>query len=444
MKTTPLFFQRRFLPMWTALSLGAFSDNMLKQALSIALVYGVISAPLIGNDNALPIVGSLFPIAMLLFSSISGQLADKFETSFMFRRTKLAEFYLMVFAAIGFFTGSSVILILALFLMGAQSAFFSPARTGAMPKYLRANELVRGNAFCGGGLFVSILLGIVLGGLLIVTSNGAFLVSGILVIAALGGWLAARMAPEAAANAPDLKIDWNGFAQAREIFSHALSARGVFRPVLGVGAYWSIGACVTVTVPLFARDSLAGDASVTTAFMGLFAIGAALGTTAASLLPRKRTGLGLSAYGISASGILIILIVLACRDYQFPTDGALQNAAAFFSSPLGLPLAILFILASFSMSIFVVPLQAAVQRRATPEKRSRILAANNMVNAAGAMIGSWLVLFVTTTSITPLDILLWIAGAEIAIGVYMWRRNRKLPAGLFDEMLHPPGQHLKK
>ena len=143
----PLFFQRRFLPMWSALALGAFTDNMLKQALSIALAYGIITAPLISNDDALPIIGSLFPAAMLLFSTIAGQLADKYETSFMFRRTKLAEFLLMILAGIGFLLGSSVILILALFLMGAQSAFFSPVRTSSMPKYLHANELVRGNAF---------------------------------------------------------------------------------------------------------------------------------------------------------------------------------------------------------------------------------------------------------------------------------------------------------
>ncbi len=94
----PLFFQRRFLPMWTALSLGAFTDNMLKQALSVALIYALIAAPLIGNDDALPVVGALFPIAMLIFSSIAGQLADKYETAMMFRRTKFIELLLMIIA----------------------------------------------------------------------------------------------------------------------------------------------------------------------------------------------------------------------------------------------------------------------------------------------------------------------------------------------------------
>ena len=220
----PLFFQRRFLPMWTALCLGAFTDNMLKQALSIALVYQILTAPLIGNDDALPIIGSLFPIAMLLFSTISGQLADKFETSMMFRRTKFAEFLLMVLAAIGFLLGNSAILILALFLMGAQSAFFSPVRTGAMPKYMAANELVRGNAYCSGGLFVSVMLGIVIGGLLIAQPNGPSWVAVVLVVAALGGWAAIRFAPAAAPYAPDLVIDWNAPRQAMALLSYVKAA----------------------------------------------------------------------------------------------------------------------------------------------------------------------------------------------------------------------------
>jgi len=229
----PLFFQRRFLPMWTALSLGAFTDNMLKQALSIALVYGVITAPLISNDDALPIVGSLFPIAMLLFSTLSGQIADKYETSLMFRRTKLAEFILMILAAIGFLLESGGILILTLFLMGAQSAFFSPARTGAMPKYLAADELVRGNALCGGGLFVSVMLGIVIGGLLVVQENGRVVVAVILVAAALAGWLAIRLAPPAPANAPNLRIDWNAFGQARKLVGYVLKDRSSAFPGTG-------------------------------------------------------------------------------------------------------------------------------------------------------------------------------------------------------------------
>jgi len=433
--TRPLFFQRRFLPMWTALALGAFTDNMLKQALAVALAYAIITAPLIGNDDALPIVGSLFPLAMLLFSSIAGQFADKYETSFMFRRTKFIELLLMILAAVGFFFASSIILILALFLMGAQSAFFSPVRTSAMPKYLEPGELVRGNAICGGGLFVSVMLGIVIGGFLIIQPNGPVIVSALLVAAALGGWMAIRLAPEAAANAPDLKIDWNGLAQTRKLIGYAFKSPGVSRPVLGVAWYWSVGALVTVAVPFFVRDTLGGDGSVVAVMMGLFAIGAAVGATISSLLSKGRSGLGFATAGALIAGLMIFGVYFISASFSPPEDGSFLSVGAFFSTFHAYALAGIFVLASISTAVYVVPLQAAVQRRAPSDKRARILAANNMLNAAGAFIGSWTVILVPRTPLDAVDLFLLVGFAQGLLALYMFRRKQTLKEGLYDEML---------
>ena len=431
----PLMLQRRFLPMWTALALGAFTDNMLKQALSIALVFGVLTAPIIGNDSAVPIIGALFPVAMLLFSTLAGQVADKYETSMMFRRTKFVEFLLMVLAAVGFFFSNSAILILALFLMGAQSAFFSPVRTGAMPKYLYTEELVRGNAFCSGGLFVSVMIGIVLGNILIVTDNGRNTVSAILVIASLAGWLTILLAPKAAANAPDLKIDWNIFSQGAALAKFAVHSRGVIRPVLGVSWYWTSGTLVTVTVPFFVRETLRADPTVVATLMALFTVGAATGAGVASALAKGRSGLGFSGMAAVLAALMVIAVYALSYFYTPPSTGELQNAAAFFTSWQAFAIAGAFFIASVAMSVFAVPMQAAVQRRAPADKRSRILAANNMINAAGALTGSLLVLSVTETNIRPEELILALAAAQAAIAIYMIRRKYAVSDGLYDEML---------
>ena len=41
----PLFLSQRFLPMWTAFSLGVFADNMLRQALIIGIGFGAVTVP---------------------------------------------------------------------------------------------------------------------------------------------------------------------------------------------------------------------------------------------------------------------------------------------------------------------------------------------------------------------------------------------------------------
>ncbi len=435
----PLFFQRRFLPMWTALCLGAFTDNMLKQALSIALLYGAITAPLIGNDDALPIVGLTFPLAMLLFSTIAGQVADKYETAFLFRRTKFIELLLMILAGVGFLLGNSTILITTLFLMGAQSAFFSPVRTSAMPKYLAAAELVRGNAICSGGLFVSVMLGIVIGGLFIRQPQGPVIVSTILFVAALGGWLAIRLAPEAPANAPDLKIDWNIVGQSRTLFGYVFKSRGVARPVLGVAWYWLVAAQVSVAVPFFVRDTLGGDETVVTVMMALFAIGAAVGATIASLLSKGRSGLGFSATGAFMAGVMTFVVYVLSWTYPPPADMPLINAVEFFTDWRAYILAGALLFASISTAVFVVPLQAATQRRAPTQIRARILAANNMLNAAGAIIGFLFVLLVPRTSIEAVDLFAAIGVAQIILAIYMFRRKRAVKDGLYDEVLAKDG-----
>ncbi len=429
----PMFLQERFLPIWVAFSLGAFADNMLRQALIIGLSFGAIAAPgFLAGDDAVPIIGSFFAIAMIVFSALAGQLADKNETGFMFRRTKLVELFIMLIAGIGFFANSGLLLVIALFAMGAQSAFFSPVRTGAMPKYYAADELIRANALFNAGLYVSILMGLFLGGLLIAQEGGAKTVSFILIAAATAGFLSILKAPQAEPNDPELKVDWNIPKQTVRILAFAFKAPGVGRPMLGLGLFFYISTFVTVLAPFYARDSLDAGEGVATAIMGLFAIGAGIGAIAASTLSKGRSGLGFSTAGVAGAGLMTVLIFLLT---PFAHGAGVNNASALLSTPLGLALALGFTLNSALMGVFIAPLQAAVQRRAPSEMRSRIIAANNITNAIAATAGSLSVLVVTRTSLSANDAFLLLAATQIGAALYMWRRRSIAPDGLYDEAL---------
>ena len=428
----PIIFQRRFWPMWSAFTLGAFADNMLRQALLIGVPFGAIALPGLSPEIGVPIIGALFALAMLTFSSIAGQVADKNETAIMLRRTKFIEVCIMATAALGFLLNSGHLLILALFAMGAQSAFFSPVRIGAMPKYFKPEELIRANALFSAGLFVFILTGITLGGMLVVQSAGRTKVAGFLFFAALAGWLFSRKAPPAAATAPDLSLDWNIFRQGAKVFQFALNARGVIRPMLGFGLFYYISTLVTVLVTVYAPQSLGADSSVTNSIMALFTFGAGIGAVSASALAKGRSGLGFSTVGVAAAGCVSVLIF----SLTAPVAAAGPHTlASFFSAPAGVALAACFVVCAGCMGLYIVPLQAAMQRRAPAAQRARIMAASNMLNALAAMMGSLSVLVVTTTSIAPETALLAVAVIQLAIALYMFRRKRMVEPGLFDEML---------
>ncbi|MFQ5563048.1 MAG: MFS transporter [Parvularculaceae bacterium] len=439
-KARPLFFQRRFFPMWTALTLGAFSDNTLRQALLIGIAYGVIAVPGFANaDDALPVIGSFLPIAILVFSSVSGQIAEKYETSMLFRRLKFAEVMLMSVTAIGFVLGFGPLVVAMLFAMGAQSAFFSPVRIAAMPKYLHADELVRGNAFCSGGLFTSILLGYFFGGLLIARPHGGAMVGGLLIASSLTGWLAILRAPRASADAPDLALSWNGAAQTLRMIGFAYSAPGVSRPISGVAIFYLMSTAITVLLPIYARDTLNADETVATAIMGLFAIGAGVGAMSASMLSKKSNGLGFSAFGVAAASLTSLAIVGLTGLIAVSPGAAPVNALDLARTPTGFALAFMLWLSAVSMGLYIVPLQAAVQRRAPAAQRARIMAAGNMLNAAAAIAGSLSVLWITRTDIKPEQAFFAVGAVQAAIAAYMLHRRRTTPEGLYDESLNIPG-----
>ncbi|MEO0399284.1 MAG: MFS transporter [Pseudomonadota bacterium] len=436
----PLFFQRRFWPMWTALSLGTFADNVLRQALLIGISFGIIIVPGFANaDDSIPVIGALLPAGILLFSSVSGQLADKYETSMMFRRTKATEIVLMVAAAAAFITGNGLFAVAMLFAMGAQSAFFSPVRVGAMPKYLKPDELVRGNGLCNAGLFTFILLGYGVGGYLIAQPGGPARVGVVLVIAAVLGWLASLRAPEAAANNPDLPLSFNAPAQTWRMFQLVADAPGVAPALLGVGVFYLLSTAVTVLVPLFARDTLGADANVATALNGLFAVGAGLGAMIAASMAKGRSGLKASTGAVFAAGALSIALGVVVSDGNTPGDGSF-GVQDLFSTPKGIFVTLGFVATSALMGVYIAPLQAAMQRRAPAPVRARIMAASAFTNALFAIPGSLSILFITRTGLSPQIAFIGVGITMGAIGAIMAYRGGRYPQGLYDETLQAANQ----
>ena len=431
----PLFLQRRFWPMWTALTLGTFSDNVLRQALLIGISYGVIAAPMFGRaDNSIPLIGALLPLAIMLFTPLSGQLADKYETSMMFRRTKFVEVVLMLIAGAAFLFELGGVAIGMLFAMGAQSAFFSPVRTGAMPKYLAPDELVRGNGLCNAGLYSFILIGYMVGGALITTKGGGGKVAVVLVAASTLGWLASLRTLRAGANDPDLRISFNWAAQIGRMVGLVRNARGVVPPLFGSAIFFLLSTAVTVLTPLYARDTLNADALAATVLNGMFAVGAGVGALAAARLAKGRSGLGWSAVSVGLAGAFSLLVYILSPLAGAP-PGETMKASALLTTPAGLVISLLFIATAALMGVYLAPLQAAVQRRAPAAYRARIMASGAFLNAAFAIPGSLSTFAITNTGADPALVFPAIAIVMLAISALMLHRRRTLPEGLYDEVL---------
>ena len=160
-----LLGQRRFAPFFATQFLGALNDNVFRNGLVILITFQGVLVAGMDHIQLANIAGALFILPFFLFSATAGQLADKYEKSFLMRRIKLLEIGLMLIAAYAFLSQSYSLLLVVLFLMGCQSTLFGPVKYAYLPQQLTSDELVGGNGLVEAGTYVAIILGLIIGGL---------------------------------------------------------------------------------------------------------------------------------------------------------------------------------------------------------------------------------------------------------------------------------------
>ena len=85
-----LLTTRRFLPLFITQFLGAFNDNLFKNALVMLLTFKLAEHTAIKPEILIIAAGGLFIFPYFLFSATAGQLADKIDKARLARITKLS------------------------------------------------------------------------------------------------------------------------------------------------------------------------------------------------------------------------------------------------------------------------------------------------------------------------------------------------------------------
>jgi len=377
-----LLVQRRFLPFFTVQSLGAFNDNVYRQALIGLLFFIGIS----GEERTLytNLAPALFILPYFLFSALAGQVAEKLEKSRLIRITTAMEIGIMSLAAVGFMLQSMPVLLVALFATGVQSTLFGPVKYSIMPSVLRPEELTGGNGLVEMGTSMSILVGMIFGGLIfqLAGEHGPVVAAVSVVALAIIGNLVSRAIPPVAASAPDLRIRWNLLAESLSIWRLARRQLAVRNAILGVSWFWFIGTVLTAQLPTYAEINLGAPERTTALYifaLALFSIGVGIGSLLCEKLSGRTVEIGLvplGAFGISA----FLLDLYLARSGAAPATGL--GVAQFLSSPGGLRVSFDLTAIGFFAGLFIVPLFALIQSRTPREELSRVIAGLNIQNAA--------------------------------------------------------------
>ncbi len=374
-----LLAQRRFAPFFWTQFLGAFNDNVFKTALLTILTYEALSWTSLDSGLLNNLIPGLFILPFVLFSASAGQLADKLEKSRLARAVKLLEIAIMSVAAFGWMTHNLWLLVAAVVGMGLHSTLFGPVKYAYLPQQLKPEELVGGNGIVEMGTFVGILLGEVLGAVLVVRKPwGVELVAlGTVAIAAVG-WLCSRGIPHSPAPAPELKINWNPFAEMARNLRFTRQNRPVFLAVLGNSWFWFYGAVVLAQFPVYARDYLHGDYNVFVLLLTIFSLGIGAGSLLCDRLSGHKVEIGLVPFGAIGLSLFGFDLYRASLAYVNTATVGIAGFAASAGS-----LHILFDCAMIGVfgGLYIVPLFALIQTRCDPRHMSRTIAGMNIVNA---------------------------------------------------------------
>jgi 1-acyl-sn-glycerol-3-phosphate acyltransferase len=427
-----LLTKRRFLPYFLTQALGAFNDNLYKNALLLLIAFGGISAK---SDSALltNLAAGLFILPFFLFSPIAGQITDKFEKSKLIRWVKGLEVIIMGLAAAAIVMGNVWMMMLLLFLMGLQSSLFGPVKFALLPQQLDDDELVGGNALVEMGTFIAILVGTITAGIFFDFEQGLYWIAGGIVVFALLGFFSSQYIPNASANDPELKINWNPFSEMVNTIRQARENRSVYLSIMAISWFWFIGASYLTQFPNFARDFLGGSTQVVTLLLTLFSLGVALGSLLCEKLSGHKIELGIVPIGSLGMSIFGIDLYFSLAGIQVMED---MSAMAFIQQPENFRLMFDIAMVSAFGGLFVVPLQALIQHRSDEKNRAQIIAANNMFNAifmvASAGIG---ILALVVIELTIPEYFLVLAIMNIVVAIYVYSRVPEFVLRFFIWML---------
>ncbi|MGY0616317.1 MFS transporter [Vibrio sp. FJH11] len=378
-----LLRQRKFLPYFITQFFGAFNDNIFKNVLLLFVAFAGTSALPVSSNLFINLAAGLFILPFFLFSASAGVLADKYEKSWFIRKVKLFEIAIMVLGAIGFITESYGVLLLLLFLMGTQSAFFGPVKYALLPQNLNEKELVPGNALVEAGTFIAILIGTLGAGIIASSENAKYLAAFCVVLFALLGYLSSRFIPFSAASAPDLTFRWQPYKQTKHTLSICKSDRVVFQSIMAISWFWFLGAAYLTQFPNFTKVYLNGTESAVSFLLALFSVGIALGSLICNWISNHRIEVGvvpIGALGITIFGYLMATSVPSELP-QFHTFGEFIRYSDFW------PLFFYLLMIGVSGGLFIVPLYALMQHRAKETERAQVIAGLNIFNSL-FMVGS--------------------------------------------------------
>jgi acyl-[acyl-carrier-protein]-phospholipid O-acyltransferase/long-chain-fatty-acid--[acyl-carrier-protein] ligase len=346
--------------------MGALNDNIFKLVIAYLLI------DIRGPEHAsviLAIIGAIFVIPFLLFSSSAGVLADRYSKQKLMMIFKGIEMATMVLAMVAFGFKSAWGCYALLFLLSTHSAMFGPSKYAIIPELVPKDKISNANGLITSFTYLAVILGTFLASFLTdITHRDYVIVAGFCFLVAMTGFISTFGIRKTPAQGSDKKLNFLFIKEIYHTLVFCYSQKHLLVAVCGSAYFLFIGAFVQLNIIPFAITELhlsevsGGYLFLTTAF------GIAIGALIGGKVSKKRVELGLSCF----AGIFISLFLLLLW---------------FYCHHL---IAVIFLLIGLGVfgGLFIVPFDSFVQLFSPNEKRGQIIAANNFLSFCGVLLAS--------------------------------------------------------
>ncbi len=435
----PLYADRSFWGMTVTQLLGAFNDNVFKQA--VLLICAAVLVAGVPQDRQ-PWAQAVFALPFVLFSGIAGYWSDRVSKRTIVVWCKVAEIAAMGLATVAFLTlperqpapqGQHAVivsmpwfLLLVLFLMGTQSAVFGPAKYGILPEMVRKRDLPAFNGVIQMTTFVAIILGTWFGGFLLdlygqedhhtVSNAHLWKIGAVCVVIAVLGTGTSLLVRHTPVAQPDAPFHPSAVVLAPET-RHVLASDPPLRRALVVYCLvWFVAAVFPMAVNSLGLNYYELSYEQTSRLLAFISIGLAVGFMAGAWISGPLVRFDLVRWG--GWGLLACMLLLsvpvprqpeAPRDKRpDPAEAAPAAAAAVPKAPaeegpppsitrwrpwlgshdsLWAP-AVVMGLIGFFAGLFCLPVQVYLQARPPRQLKGRVIGSMNLINWAAILLAA--------------------------------------------------------
>ena len=396
---------------------GAFNDNLFKILVSLLIVQWVTSNTV--RNQLVDLSGAIFVAPFLIFSMIAGRFSDRLSKSKVITGVQYWQLIVVAVASASLLIHSILAMMVAMFLLSMQAAFFSPAKYGILPELMDETELSDANGLLNMGTFTAIIIGTMAASFL---SDKLKIASTLLLMSALVAMAASYWIEPLPAAKPDEPLDWNPWRVVSVIL--CLLALGWFQTlhhrrahlrlwgslssglllivltafenapdltanwaiikkdrtlklgIIAVNYFWFMGAVLQLNIFLYAKEMMNATPEISGFLLMSVAIGIGLGSFLAGKLSKEKVELGLVPLGAIGMSLFAIDLLWAYHSFY---------RTIFDLFMLGV-----------SGGFYEVPLSALVQWRSPKAERGRVLATVNFFSFV-AILGASVVLWVLGT-----------------------------------------------